>query len=241
MIFCDGGSSYSKIYDSNSGELSIIPTRLLVKDKARRYHYSTGHSSKAHSLNHINELIALGEGSLELISDKSFTVLDIGSRDMKFVSYQHREAANMDWNNSCGGNMGFTLEVLGKSYEVDYENILPARDSIPVTCGLLGVEKVFDQINQGDDPETAIARFVLGMAKVSHNFCGKPSQLYLSGGLSANPCFIKSLSTLCDVKVLGREVLLHGLMRKAREEGHLSHNPLKSISGITQKTLTFER
>ncbi|MDH5682527.1 MAG: ATPase, partial [Spirochaetota bacterium] len=130
MTLCDGGSSYSKIYDTNSGKLSIIPTREVVRDKSRRYHYATGHSSKTHSLNHINELIALGEGSLELIPHNSFTVLDIGGRDMKFVSYQNREAVNMDWNNSCGGNMGFTLEVLGNSYEVNYDNLLPARDSI---------------------------------------------------------------------------------------------------------------
>lgn len=218
MILCDGGTSYSKVYDTYTQKLSIIPTKKIIKDKARLYDYATGHSTKRVCLQYVNELIALSEGGLELVPDQEFTILDIGSRDMKYVTFKDRELYNMDWNNSCGGNIGFTVEVLGKYYDIDYDSLNPANQSIPVACGLLGIEKVFDEINKGLDPEIGISKFIKGIAKNSYIFAKKPAHLYLSGGFSLNQCFVETLKQYCRVDLLGRDVLIRGLIRLTKSE-----------------------
>ncbi len=218
MLLCDGGSTYSKILDTEINDLRIIPTKDLVKDSQRHFHYATGHSSKSHCVHYVNELIALAEGGLQLVDESNFTILDIGSRDMKYVTFIDRQPQNMDWNSSCGGNMGFTVEVLGNYYDIDYSLLNPVSQSIPVTCGLLGVEKVFDEINNGLDPEIGVAKFLHGMAKISYSFSQKPGVVYLSGGFVNNQCFIRSLEEYCDVRLLGRDVLINGLVKIAQEK-----------------------
>ncbi len=230
MLLCDGGSSYSKVYDINRDSLIIVPTKELVKDKTRFYDYATGHSSKSVCSNYVNELIALVEGGLEVIPDDDFTLLDIGARDSKFVIIRNREVKTMDWNSSCGGNIGFTTELLGKYYNIDYNSIKPSDKIIPVTCGLLGIEKIFDEINKGLMPEEVISMFLKGMAKNSYFFAKKPFHLYLSGGFSYNICFVETLKSYCDVSVLGRDILIRGLIRLVREE-----YGIKQLSSIVKK------
>ncbi len=218
MLLCDGGSSYSKLLDTTTEKLTIIPTRELVKDKTRFYDYATGHSSRLVCQDYVNELIALAKGGLVLIPDNDFTLLDIGARDTKFITVKDREPSVMDWNTSCGGNMGFTVEILGNYYDLDYGSLKPVDQSIPVTCGLLGIEKVFDEINQGMLPELGVAKFIRGMAKNCYLFVQKPTNLYLSGGFTLNQCFVESLKDYCDVSILGRDVLIKGLYHFAREK-----------------------
>ena len=224
MILCDGGTSYSKVYDTKSQKLSIIPTKILVKDKNRSFDMGTGHSCKSHSKIYINELIALAQGALQIIPHQNFTILDIGSRDIKFVTFEDRKPLNMDWNSSCGGNMGFTVEVLGNYYDISFDSLKPAQKPIPVACGLLGIEKVFDQINQGSSPESSVAKFLFGMAKMSFTFSQKPKLLFLSGGFTSNLCFVQTLQKFCEVHLLGRDVLIHGLIRKSHSQ---QQQPLK--------------
>ena len=224
MIFCDGGTAYSKIYNSITKEFTIIPTKDLIKNKNRHFDFATGHSSKNVCSSYVNELISLAEGSLELIPDRDFTVLDIGSRDMKCVTFKNRKLHFMDWNNTCGGNMGFTVEILGNYYNINYEYLLPANKSIPVACGLLGIEKVFDEINKGLQAEASVAKFIKGLAKISFSFAQKPCHLYLSGGFINNRCFVDTLREYTNVNLLGRDVLINGLIRIARQNKQLKYD-----------------
>ncbi len=84
-------------------------------------------------------------------------------------------------------------------------------ESIPVTCGIFGIERIFDAIVRGARPEEAVARFVHGVAYNVFNFAQRPDKLYLSGGLCLNDCFVRSLRTYTEVVALGRFVLLEGL------------------------------
>ena len=118
----------------------------------------------------------------------------------------------MDWNTSCGGNLGFTLELLGNYYNIDYDALHPTEEMVPVACGLLGIEKIFDEINKGLSPQLGVAKFINGMAYNTYNFCQKPQKIYLSGGLTQNKCFVNSLAGIV-VHLLGRDVLIKGLLR----------------------------
>lgn len=219
MLLCDGGSSYTKLYDTDTKLLEIVPTKDLIRNKSRFYDLATGHSSRLVCSHYVNELISLAEGALELIPEDNFTILDIGARDAKYILFRNREALTMDWNSSCGGNMGFTIEMLGNYYDIDYDQLLPIDKSIPVTCGLLGIEKVFDEINQGGNPEKSVSKFIHGFVKNIYLFIQKPKHLYLSGGFTLNQCFVNTLKQYCNVTLLGRDVLLKGLIKIAREDG----------------------
>ncbi|MBZ4654387.1 MAG: hypothetical protein JG781_1728 [Peptococcaceae bacterium] len=211
MIYCDGGSTYTKILYPH-GKLEIIPTQEMLRDKTRRFDIATGHAAKNRCGLYVNELMALAHGTLSLVKEDNFTVVDIGSRDTKYIVIRDRKVISLDWNTSCGGNLGFTVELLGRYYGLDYSELSPSREKIQVTCGLLGMEKIFDEINKGCSPAESVAKFLNGMAFHTYQFCQSPDLLYLSGGLAENPCFVQTLSQYCEVRPLGRDILLRGLV-----------------------------
>ena len=211
MLIADCGSSWSKIKDMESGEVAILPTRQVLRDLDLRFEVATGHLGRDRTQRYENELIALAQGSLKLVPDDDFTVLDIGSRDMKWVGFHGRKLRKLDWNQACGANTGFTLELLGHYYDIDFTKLPSSEERLAVTCGIFGIERIFEAIIKGESAETALAAFVHGIAFNVHNFVQRPEKLYLSGGLCENPCFLESLSRYCEVITLGRNVLLEGL------------------------------
>ena len=215
-MICDGGTTYSKIYDANTKELRIIPTKNLPLEEKLWFQIATGHAVKNRCNTYINELVALAEGAKAMVNDETFVALDVGSRDTKFVNIDKGKVNNLDWNTSCGGNLGFTLELLGNYYEIDYNKLKVADQMVPVACGLLGIEKIFDEINKGLNPKMGVAMFIKGMAYNTYNFCQKPNKIYLSGGLTQNKCFVDSLREYCEVNLLGRDVLIKGLLEIAK-------------------------
>lgn len=190
---------------------AILPTRQILKDTELRFDAATGHLGHDRTEHYENELVALAQGSLKLVAEDDFTVVDIGSRDTKYVRFRNRKLRKLDWNQACGASTGFTLELLSKYYDVDFNRLPSSEEKIPVTCGIFAMEKMFDAIIRGKSAETALAAFVHGIAFNAYNFAQQPEVLYLSGGLCSNLCFIDSLSRYCEVIPLGRNVLLEGL------------------------------
>ncbi|MGE5706830.1 MAG: BadF/BadG/BcrA/BcrD ATPase family protein [Bacteroidota bacterium] len=209
MRLADCGSTWTKLWDERG--LIVLPTKEILGDASFRFDRATGHMAKSRTDRYENELIALAAGALALIGEDAFTVVDVGSRDTKYVSFKGRKLARMDWNQACGASTGFTLELLAKYYEVDYDSLEPAETEIPVTCGVFAMERVFDAILQGGTPARALASMVRGVAKNVHSFAGNPEKLYLSGGLCENRCFLRTLEGFAEVVPLGRTVLLEGL------------------------------
>jgi hypothetical protein len=124
----------------------------------------------------------------------------------------------MDWNNSCGALTGFTLELLGRYFNLDFGTIEPVPTGLPVTCGVLGMERLFDEVASGKPVEQAVAAFVRGMASFTHAFINRPDHFYLSGGMCDNPLFILSFPEGVRVEPLGRFVLVEGLLSEARKK-----------------------
>jgi activator of 2-hydroxyglutaryl-CoA dehydratase len=145
------------------------------------------------------------------VAEDDFTVVDIGSRDTKFVRFKNRKVRKLDWNQACGASTGFTLELLAKYYDIDFRKLRSNVNRIPVTCGVFAIEKIFDSIIAGESPSKALSAFVHGVAYNVYNFVQQPEILYVSGGLCENRCFLDSLSGYCNVIPLGRYVLLEGL------------------------------
>jgi len=211
-LVADCGSSWSKIKDLDTGESAICSTKQILNNPDIRFHIATGHLGKDRADSYENELVALAQGSLRLVDDDHFTVVDIGSRDTKFVRFHDRKVRKLDWNQACGASTGFTLELLGKYYELDFSELRFSPERIPVTCGVFAIEKIFDAIIHGYSAEVAIASFIHGIAYNIFKFSQQPDTLYVSGGLCENRCFLDSLSTYCRVIPLGRSVLLEGLV-----------------------------
>lgn len=209
MILADFGTSYVKMLDTkkSNSEPMIVATRSL--DRKLRVGLATGHNGKKYSTHYVNELTALARGGELLIEEKDFTLLDCGSRDIKYVKYENGKIHDMGWNAECGASMGFTIELLEKYYDLDFSSLEVPPTSFSVTCGVLGMSHIFDSVVQGESEAGAVAKFVKGIAINGYNFAGKPDKLYLSGGLCSNPLFIRSFP--CTLIPLGRFVLLEGL------------------------------
>jgi len=161
-----------------------------------------------------NEMLSLAYGAKKILSDedlKDATIVDIGSRDVKWVRFIDGKYKDLDWNGSCGSVTGATVEMLSKFYGVDTAKLLPQKEKIPVTCGVFAMEKIMDDIASNISADVAIAKYINGIAYNTWNFAGNPNKIYLSGGFCLNKCFQDSLRFYCEVVPLGRLVLLEGL------------------------------
>ncbi len=209
MLLADFGTSYCKLLDTKS----TAPPRLIATNSLDRKNMhvdiATGHNGKRYATQYVNELTALAKGGLSLIKENSFTLLDCGSRDIKYVTYNGGNIKDMGWNAECGASMGFTIELLEKYYDLDFSDMPIPDSSFSITCGVLGMSHIFDAVVTGSSEAEAVAKFVKGIAVDAYDFAKRPKTIYLSGGLCDNPLFVGSFP--CPVICLGRFVLLEGL------------------------------
>ena len=219
MIYLDAGTTYSKIitdekqfddefFIKQEGILSyyILPSRIIKAQNIVPTR-SCGHMSNASE----NEIIALAQGAKKRDISSNATVLDLGSRDAKWIKFKDSKFHDMDWNTSCASSTGATVEMLLKFYGVRAEELAFDEEKFAVTCGIFGMEKIMDSISAGVKPSEAISKFVHGIAFNAWNFCKKPEKIYLSGGFCDNKCLVDSLKNYCEVELLGRFVLCEGL------------------------------
>jgi activator of 2-hydroxyglutaryl-CoA dehydratase len=205
----DFGTAWTKLLDTDTGRRQVLPSRDAHGIRAD---IATGHNADRRAPRHVNELIALAQGGERLIRERDFVLLDVGSRDVKYVHLRGGELAAMDWETTCGALTGFTLELLGRYYDLDYSAIPPADLAVPVTCGVLGMEQLFELVSQGVSEADAVARFARGIALNAHRFIGEPGRFYLSGGMCENRLFLRSFPDGVEVIPLGRFVLVEGLV-----------------------------
>lgn len=236
----DAGTTWSKIAEiySNEEELTKSPFNSLneckkiksgdffirffivpsikIKNLNLKFDKATGHMIKGllkDDNEHQNEIISLAYGIKHLIPDFcNGTIIDIGSRDTKWIRFKNGNYVDLDWNNSCGSATGATIEMLFKFYENDGLNLNISEEKYPVTCGVFAMEKIMDDIAGGIPSETALSKYIHGIAYNTWVFARKPKKIYLSGGFCENLCFVNSLKKYCEVETLGRFVLLMGLV-----------------------------
>ena len=219
-IYIDAGTTYSKIisnekiFDNNlclknfdGKNYYILPSKFIKEQKIIPTR-SCGHMINADE----NEIIALAKGAKKIGIDSNATILDLGSRDAKWINFKNNKFHDMDWNTSCASSTGATVEMLLKFYDLSKENLVFNKEKFNVTCGIFGMEKIMDSISNGIQPAEAISKFIHGIAYKSWNFAHNPKKLYLSGGFCENKCFTDSISQYCEVILLGRFVLCEGLI-----------------------------
>jgi activator of 2-hydroxyglutaryl-CoA dehydratase len=217
MIFGDAGSSWCKVFEVGSDAVHVSPTREMVK-KDWNFDWGTGHTARNRSNHFENDLIALTRGALALVDEEDFTVLDLGSRDAKLVSLRGRRPVKLDWSVGCAAATGATVEMLGRFYEIDFDQLTIGDKWTSVTCGTYAVERIMDAVSGGDPVEDAIGRFIHGLARNAFDFTGNPERLYLSGGFNRNQAFLHALRRYTEVIPMGRTVPLAGLFAFAAEK-----------------------
>ena len=224
MIYLDAGTTYSKIITDQE----LFTEEFLIKYESNKFYYilpsaiiksqkitpdrSCGHMANASE----NEIIALAQGAkklTEIANASEATILDLGSRDAKWIKFRKGKFHDMDWNTSCASSTGATVEMLLKFYNLKPEDLEFNSEKFAVTCGIFGMEKIMDSISSGAKPSEAVSKFVHGIAFNAWNFCKKPEKIYLSGGFCENKCLVDSLKHYCDVEILGRFVLCEGLIQ----------------------------
>ena len=219
-IYLDAGTTYSKIITKDrifeekfclknfDGKNYYILPSKIIKEQNIIPTRSCGHMANADE----NEIIALANGAKKLNIDKNATVLDLGSRDAKWINFKEGKFHDMDWNTSCASSTGATVEMLLKFYDINPEDLKYNEEKYAVTCGIFGIEKIMDSISNGIKPSEAISKFVHGIAYNAWNFAKRPDKIYLSGGFCENKCFTDSLKQYSEVVLLGRFVLCEGLI-----------------------------
>ncbi|MDD3012516.1 MAG: BadF/BadG/BcrA/BcrD ATPase family protein [Candidatus Gastranaerophilales bacterium] len=216
--FLNENKEISEFRDKNGnllkGKISLFPSKQLQKLNIL-FDNATGHMVKNHIKTdgiYENEVIALAYGAKKILNNpQDATIVDLGSRDVKWIKFKGGKYCDLDWNGNCGSATGATVEMLCKFYDINPVHIETHNEKIPVTCGVFAMEKIMDLIASDTPAETAISKYIHGIAYSTWKFAGQPDKIYLSGGFCMNPCFIKSLEIYCNVIPLGRYVLLEGL------------------------------
>jgi activator of 2-hydroxyglutaryl-CoA dehydratase len=210
-LLLDCGTAYSKLYLLDEGRYRIIPTREFKRMKDDLVvELATGYNIAPYK-NRVNELVALAEGGLALIREPDFTLLDCGARDVKYVRVEGGKIVDMDWNTECGAFTGQIIELLTNYLGISLADAPREAKRITVTCGVLGMTKMFDLIAGGLSYDEAFSGFLKGIAHNCFLLVDRPEKLFLSGGLCENQAFVDSFP--CTVVPLGRFVLIEGLKR----------------------------
>ena len=212
MIYIDSGTTYTKILEieNNDKKYSIVKSSDFKKQQIKNITRCTGHNLFNVSDIYENEVVALAHGAKKYLED-DFVVLDLGSRDIKYVQYKNKKFKDMNWNNSCASATGATVEMLLKFYDVELGELKYNSEKYSITCGIFGLERIMDDIANGINAPDAISKFIHGIAFNAWNFAKNPDKLCISGGFCDNPCFVESLKQYCTVVPLGRFVLTDGL------------------------------
>lgn len=220
-LFLDAGTTYSKIISTSSDVESLVPVKVqnrfnyyiieskMLRDLNLNVKAACGHMTGSQI--HENEIIALAKGAKKYV-DNNATILDLGSRDAKWITFKDGKFHDMDWNTSCASSTGATVEMLLKFYDLNVSDLKFNPEKFNITCGIFGLEKIMDSISKGENASDAVSKFVHGIAYNAWNFAKKPNKLYLSGGFCENKCLVESLQNYCDVVLLGRFVLCEGLI-----------------------------
>ena len=230
-IVLDAGTTWSKIAEKNSSSLMKNYQEYFIKENNGYKYYilpssnlknfnfkfdkATGHMSLSmlkDKKDYENEIIALIQGFRKQIKEDSI-ILDMGSRDSKWVKFNDGKFKDLDWNNSCSSSTGATIEMLLKFYNIKAEDLKFQTEKYVITCGIFGLEKIMDDIANGSEAKIAVSKFIHGIAFNAWNFAKKPNKIYLSGGFCSNQCFVDSLNQYCDVIPLGRFLLTDGLIK----------------------------
>lgn len=213
LIELGNESTYSslvpyKVKEENNKKYYILPSKL-IKTLGVEFEKACGHMSVSKSTE--NEIIALATGCIGKVSPNA-TILDLGSRDAKWIRFKDGKFKDMDWNTSCASSTGATVEMLLKFYDINLDQLSFNPQKFSVTCGIFGLEKIMDDISKGAESSDAVSKFIHGIAYNAWSFAKKPEKIYLSGGFCENKCFIDSLKNYCQVETLGRFVLCKGLI-----------------------------
>lgn len=214
MLLVDAGTSYIKTFNIETKKYQTFNINELNTLKNKNVLIATGHNRNLFKdAKKINELIALSKGVANFVKDENYTVIDLGSRDIKSIEFKDNKFSKCNWNTSCGAMIGFTLELMNKYFNVNDNDLNMVETPIDITCGLLGITKFFDLISKNNDAiNSSMSSLIFGMAKYTWNFSNKCKKIYLSGGLSENKLFISYLEKLgSEIIPLGRYVLIEGL------------------------------
>jgi hypothetical protein len=111
-------------YDKNGNEFSgrtfIFPSGMLSAT-GLTFDAATGHMVKnllKQGSEYTNEVIALAYGTQKIVKTaQNLTVVDLGSRDVKWIKFTEGKYNDLDWNGSCGSATGATVEMLCKFME----------------------------------------------------------------------------------------------------------------------------
>ena len=154
-LYLDAGTTYSKIISTGETVDSLSPVKIRnnmnyylleskrLKDFDLKIKSACGHMTGSDT--HENEIIALAKGAKKYIDDNA-TVLDLGSRDAKWISFKDGKFHDMDWNTSCASSTGATVEMLLKFYDLEVNDLEFNSEKFNITCGIFGLEKIMDSI-----------------------------------------------------------------------------------------------
>ena len=159
-IYIDSGTTYTKILkiSENKREYDVIKSADFKKQEIKNITKCTGHSLFDVKDIYENEVVALALGAKKYLED-NFIVLDLGSRDIKYVQYQNKKFKDMNWNNSCASATGATVEMLLKFYDVNLDDLKFNSEKYSITCGIFGLERIMDDVAKGLGCDVAISKF----------------------------------------------------------------------------------
>lgn len=156
----------------------------------------------------VTEITCHGIGGYE-IAGKDCTIIDIGGQDTKIIKIENGIVTDFLMNDKCSAGTGKFVEIMANRLGVDINdlfNLAKSGNILPISslCTVFAESEIINYIGEGRSRKDIAAGVVDSVAGKVAQLFGKfanSEHVILSGGLSANEYFAKSVSKKIRIPV----------------------------------------
>lgn len=194
-------------------ELRLNQAGMDVRDKTIVRVASTGYGRQAveYADDVITEITCHGRGGVYLAGGDC-TVIDVGGQDTKVICMKNGVVTDFLMNDKCAAGTGKFVEVMANRLNVELDELFSLAERgtvLPISslCTVFAESEIISFIGEGRKREDIAAGIVDSVAAKVAGMCAKhgiSDRVILTGGLSRNRFFVRTLG-----EKINRKILMH--------------------------------
>lgn len=191
------GKETSRIIQNKLSEMGIEVNSPNSKVIATGY----GRVSVDYADRVVTEITCHGKGGLYL-AGSDCTIIDVGGQDTKIITVQNGKVSNFLMNDKCSAGTGKFIEIMANRLGVTINELFELAEQgeiLPISslCTVFAETEIISYIGQGSPRENIASGIIDSVVTKVSLLCtrhGITDKILLTGGLSDNAYFAKSLS-----------------------------------------------
>ncbi len=200
LMLLDSAVFYRRYGRSDNGKFYVSLKSLGLPDDAEIIATGYGRErAKLSGAKEISEIHAHAIGAMHMVSDKKFTLVDLGGQDVKAIRIENGKVVDFRTSDRCAASTGRFLENMAKILSISLEELSKHYENpekISATCAVFAESEILEKISYGISIARisaginyAVARKILPIIR----YFGV-DRLYFCGGASINNAIIQIIN-----------------------------------------------